>query len=168
MTDALIRLKCTYWETTTSVTFQVYINQVLQDLVDDFCVIYLDDILIFSKSEEEHQKHLKLVIEHLWQAELYTNLKKCEFFRPELEYLEFIINSKSLQMNPAHVQTISEWCNHSSKIYWDIQVFIGFCNFYWCFIYNFSGNVWPLHQLLRGMKNGKKPGFITDNWQESQ
>ena len=56
--------------TNASVTFQVYINQVLQDLVDDFCVIYLDDILIFFKSEKEHQKHLKLVIECLQQAEL--------------------------------------------------------------------------------------------------
>ena len=150
--------------TNTPATFQVYINWALWDLVDDFCVIYLDDILIFFKSEEEHQKHLKLVIKCLWQAELYTNLKKCEFFRPELEYLGFIINSKNLQMNPARVQAISEWHNHLSKIYWDIQVFIEFCNFYQHFIYNFSSIVWLLHQLLHGMKNDKKSGFITDNW----
>ena len=71
-------------------------------------------------------------------------------------------------MNSARVQAISEWCNHLSKIYQDIQVFIEFCNFYWHFIYNFSGIVWFLHQLLHDMKNDKKPGFITDNWQEPQ
>ena len=152
----------------TSVTFQVYINRVLQGLVDDFCVIYLDDILIFFKSEEEHQKHLELVIECLQQAELYTNSKKCEFFKLKLEYLEFIINSKNLQMNSAHVQTISEWHNHLFKIYQDIQIFIRFCNFYWHFIYNFFSIVQFLYQLLHSMKNDEKSEFIADNWQKFQ
>ena len=61
--------------------FQVYINCVLCELVDDFCVVYFDDILVFFKIEEEHYKHLELVIEHLQQVEFYMNFKKCDFFK---------------------------------------------------------------------------------------
>ena len=78
------------------ITFQIYINHALCDLINDFCIVYLDDILIFSKSEEEHYQHLELIIEHLRQAELYANPKKCEFFKSELEYLSFIVNENDL------------------------------------------------------------------------
>jgi len=89
-------------------TFQAYINQALRGLVDDVCIVYLDDILIFSKSEEEHYQHLELVIERLQQAELYANPKKCKFFKSELEYLGFIVNKNGLRMDPSCVETISE------------------------------------------------------------
>src|SRR5438045_942109 len=71
-------------------------------------------------------------------------------------------------MDPACVQMISEWHHHLPKTYRDIQVFLGFCNFYRRFIYGFAGIARPLHQLLHGMKNGKKPGLIANNWQKPQ
>ena len=154
--------------TNAPATFQAYINRALRGLVDDFCVVYLDDILIFSKSDEEHQKHLELVIERLQQAELYANPTKCEFFKTELEYLGFIVNRTGLRMDPARIETISEWRHHPPKTYRDIQVFLGFCNFYRRFIYGFAGIARPLHQLLRGMKKGKKPGLIANDWQSPQ
>src|SRR5437763_657193 len=89
-------------------TFQAYINQALQGLVDDFYVIYLNDILIFSKSEEEHHQHFELIIQHLQNAKLYTNPKKCKFFKFELKFLNFIINLKEIQMNFIQIKTISE------------------------------------------------------------
>ena len=154
--------------TNAPATFQAYINRALRGLVDDFCVVYLDDILVFSKSEEEHYQHLELVIERLRQAELYANPKKCEFFKSELDYLGFIINKDGLRMDPARIQTISEWRQYPPKTYRDVQVFLGFCNFYRRFIYGFAGIARPLHQLLHGMKKGKKPGLIADNWQERE
>ena len=87
--------------TNASTTFQAFINQVLRGLVDDFYMIYLNNIFIFSCIKEEHQVHLKLIIEYLCQMKLYANFKKCEFFKTELEYLEFIIDKNSLWMNPA-------------------------------------------------------------------
>src|SRR6266480_6734461 len=95
--------------TNTPATFQSYINHVLHGLVDNFCIVYLDNILVFSKSKEEHQKHLKLVIKHLYHTELYVNPKKCDFFQFKIEYLEFIIDKNEICMNPACVKTISEW-----------------------------------------------------------
>jgi transposase InsO family protein len=154
--------------TNAPATFQAYINRALRGLVDDFCVVYLDDILVFSKSEEEHYQHLELVVERLRNAELYANPKKCDFFKSEMEFLGFIVNEKGIRMDPARVQTISEWRNHPPKTYRDVQVFLGFCNFYRRFIYGFAGIARPLNQLLHGMKNGKKPGPIANDWQKPQ
>src|SRR5436190_12520190 len=91
-----------------SAIFQVYINHALHNLVDNFCIVYLDDILVFSKSEKEHYQHLQLIIKHLCHAELYVNSKKCEFFKTEVEYLDFLVNEKSLHMNSSCIETISE------------------------------------------------------------
>src|SRR5436190_1542338 len=78
--------------TNASATFQAYINHTLRGYVDIFYIVYLNDILIFSKSEVEHYKHLDLVIKRLYYAELYVNPKKYEFLKLEVEYLGFIIN----------------------------------------------------------------------------
>ena len=92
--------------TNAPATFQSYINCALCGLVDNFCIVYLDNILVFSKLKEEHQKHLKLVIKCLYYAELYMNLKKCNFFQFKVEYLEFIIDKNEIHINSAHVKTI--------------------------------------------------------------
>src|SRR5947207_14905553 len=89
-----------------SVIFQVYINCALHDLVDNFCIVYLDDILVFSKSKKKHYQHLQLIIKYLQHAELYVNLKKYEFFKSEIKYLDFLINKNNLYINSSCVQTI--------------------------------------------------------------
>ena len=88
--------------------FQVYINHALHELVDDFCIVYLDDILIFSRIEAEHLCYLKHMIECLQHIKLYVNSKKCEFFKTEVEYLDFVIDKESIQMNLTHVKIVSE------------------------------------------------------------
>ncbi len=74
----------------TLTIFQVYINHALYDLIDDFCIVYLDDILVFSKFEKKHYQHLKLVIKCFQHAELYINFKKCKFFK-KIEYFNFLL-----------------------------------------------------------------------------
>src|SRR5947207_9258771 len=92
----------------TLIIFQVYINHVLYDLVDNFCIVYFDNILVFFKSEEEHYQHLELVIKHLQHTELYVNFKKYKFFKTEVKYLDFLINKNSLCMNSSHIKIISD------------------------------------------------------------
>ena len=81
---------------------------------------YLDDILIFSRTEEEHRRHLELILEQLRQTELYTNPKKCAFFQKELEFLGYIVNTEGVRMDPKRVEAIVEWKNHPPKTYRDI------------------------------------------------
>ena len=74
-------------------TFQAYINKALHGLVDDFCIVYLDDILVFSKTKEEHDQHLQRVCERLRDVELYAKPSKCQFYQMEIEFLGFIIRT---------------------------------------------------------------------------
>src|SRR5207248_4092842 len=91
-----------------SVIFQVYINHALHDLVDNFCIVYFDNILIFSKSKKKHYQHLQLIIKCLQHTELYVNFKKCKFFKLKIKYLDFLINKNDLCMNSSHVLMISD------------------------------------------------------------
>ena len=149
-------------------TFQSYISNALRGYVDHFCVVYLDDILIFSRNEAEHRQHLELVMERLRQSELYANPKKCSFYRQEVEFLGYLVNAEGVRMDPKRIETIVEWKKHPPKTYRDIQVFLGFCNFYRRFIFGFSRIATPIQSLLKGMKNGRKPGLIGHDWQEAQ
>ena len=94
--------------TNAPATFQAYINKALRGLVNNFCIVYLDNILIFSKTREEHNQHLQQVCKHLRNTELYTNPLKCQFYQKEIEFLGFIIGTQGIRMDPKHVQTIKE------------------------------------------------------------
>ena len=106
--------------TNAPAAFQAYINQALRGLVDDFCIVYLDDILIFSRTEEEHAEHLQLVCQRLREAELYAKPSKCQFYQKEMEFLGFIINERGVQIDPSRVRTIVEWKEHPPKSYRDV------------------------------------------------
>jgi hypothetical protein len=86
--------------TNAPATFQSYINNTLRGYVDDFCVVYLDDILIYLQSKEEHIQHLKKIMEYLRQSELYANPKKCSFFQDEIEFLGYLVNADGVWMDP--------------------------------------------------------------------
>ncbi len=154
--------------TNAPATFQSYINRALRGYIDVFCIVYMDDILIFSQNEEEHKEHLQLVMERLRQADLYANPKKCFFFQKEVEFLGFIIDPTGIRMDPSRVKAIEGWRDNRPQTYRDVQVFLGFCNFYRRFIFGFSRIARPLHDLMIGMKNGRKPGRIGAHWQEPQ
>ena len=80
----------------TPAIFQSYINQALWELVDDFCIIYLNNILVFSWTKKEHMEHLQLIIKHLQCIELYANSKKCEFFKFKIKFLGFLVNKQDI------------------------------------------------------------------------
>ena len=87
-------------------TFQTYINKSLTNLINNFCVVYLDDILIYSSSQEEHLDYIKQVLKRLRRFSLYTSLKKCEFFIIEFEFLDFIIFIDNVAINKRRVKAI--------------------------------------------------------------
>ena len=104
--------------TNVPATFQAYINRALRDLVDDFCIVYLNDILIFSQSEKEHQRHLELICECLRQAELYAKPSKCVFYKESIEFLGSVITKDGIKMDSERIKTIKDW--EAPKTYRDV------------------------------------------------
>src|SRR5258708_12610587 len=112
--------------------FERFINEVLRDLMDICTVGYLDDILVYSDSLEDHRDHVREVLCCLHTVGLYANLKKCKFHTDTVEYLRFILSPKGLQMDPAKVSLILAWPKPSKR--WDVQACLAFANFYRRFI----------------------------------
>jgi len=134
-------------------TFQTFINEVLGDLVDRICIVYLDDILIYSDNEEEHTKHVHRVLERLQQHHLFANLKKCVFNTQEVSFLGYIISPKGIHMEPSRVAAIRDWPVPQSVK--DIQVFLGFAGFYRRFVKGYSRITAPLTDLLKNNETGR-------------
>jgi hypothetical protein len=139
-------------------TFQQYINEALAGLLDVFCVVYLDDILIFSDNVAEHADHVRQVLERLRRHQLYVKLSKCEFSTDRVEFLGFVVSTTGVSMEESRVSAIKEWPVPQS--FRDVQVFLGFANFYRRFIHRYSHHAAPLTSLLKGAKNGKKTGHF--------
>lgn len=131
--------------TNAPANFQAFIQDTLRDLLDICCVVYLDDILIFSRNAEEHQQHVRAVLERLRKAKLFANLDKCEFSQTEVEYLGFLLSADGLRMHPEKLSTISDW--RAPRSVKEIQSFLGFTNFYRRFIDHYAETVIPLNRL---------------------
>ncbi len=119
-----------------STFYQHYMNDVLFKYLHQFCQIYLDDIIIYSKILKKHKRHVWLILNRLWEADLQMNINKCEFHVQEIIFLELLIFIEELKMNSRKIQAVVKWfiLNNLTQI----QSFIDFCNFYWRFIKNFS------------------------------
>jgi hypothetical protein len=133
--------------TNAPATFQAYINDTLREFLDEFCVVYLDDILIYSKNRKEHIQHVKKVLAKLREAGLYANTSKCEFFTSKTEFLGYIVSPEGITMDPSKIQTIQEW--EVPRNIKDVQSFVGFSNFYRRFIKGFSRICRPLFRLTQ-------------------
>ena len=152
--------------TNAPATFQNYIHTALRGLLDVVCVAYLDDILIFSPDRETHTDHICQVLQRLRDAQLYAKPAKCIFYQDQVEFLGFVISRAGISMDKQRVEAIASW--EIPKSYHEIQVFLGFCNFYRRFIRAYSLIALPLTSLLRGSKNGKKPGSVKLSNDETQ
>ena len=132
--------------TSVLATFMRLMNDVFRDLLDVCIIIYLDDILIYSRNEEEHKEHVKLVLEKLQEYKLYAKKQKCEFGVKKLEFIRHYIDKQGLYIDPQKVQAVVDWpLLHNTK---DIQCFLGLANYYHQFIKGYSSIVYPLTKLL--------------------
>ena len=125
--------------------FQHFLNTIFADLLDVFVIIYLNDILILSLNEEDHVKHVSKVLHRLWKHNLFAKGEKCVFHTDSIEYLSHIIGLGGLRMDLGKVKIIQDW--PKPKKVKDIQSFLGFANFYRCYIHNYSDIVVPLTHL---------------------
>lgn len=142
--------------------FQGLINRILAEKLNIFCIVYLDDILIYTKgSESDHIEAVKWVLEQLLQNGLYANLQKCRFHQDEVRFLGYIISPEGVRMEPERISSVQDLPRPQGVR--DVQVFIGFANFYHRFIRSFSKIAQPLKAMLKttGPKVPKSDHFLT-------
>ena len=129
-------------------TFMWLMNKVLKEILGKFFIVYLDDILIFSKTLEEHMMHICMVLEKLREEIFLINMKKCSFVKKELVYLGFVVSTKGVKMDPEKVKAILEWPTPRSVT--EVRSFHGLASFYIKFIRNFSSICGPLTKTMIG------------------
>ncbi len=137
-----------------SAIFQAYINWALAKHMNFICVVYLNDILIYSQSKEKHKHHVCEILERLRHYKLFINLKKCAFFTDTVEFLRFIVFTTDVMMNLQRIDTIKNWS--TPMICQNVQIFLEFANFYRHFIEAYLRIVSSLTGLLKDSKNEKK------------
>ncbi|CCO33098.1 Retrotransposable element Tf2 155 kDa protein type 3 [Rhizoctonia solani AG-1 IB] len=140
-------LVMTFGLTNAPAAFQYFMNNLFQDLLDVYVIIYLDNILIFSKNEIEHEAHVHKVLQQLETAQLFCKGSKCEFHRTWVEYLGVIVSDQGFSLDFLKIQAVQEWPVPATVK--QVQSFLGFANFLRRFVANFSHMAQPLHNLVK-------------------
>ncbi len=122
-------------------------NKVFREFLHRFVIVYIDDILIYSRNLAKHRHHVTQVLEQLRKHQLYLKLEKCEFHCPTVQFLGYIISADGIQMDQGKVQAIRDWPQPQSVK--ELQRFLGFANFYQRFIKKFSLLSAPLTSMIR-------------------
>ena len=133
--------------------FKRWINETLMEYIDMCCIVYLDDVLIYSNNLYQHRQDVRNILEAIRKSGMKVKPSKCEFHKEETEYLGFIINREGIKTDPVKTQAIWDWKTPKNKT--DIQSFLGFCNFYRRFIEGFSRTAKPLYDRTQKKYDGK-------------
>ncbi|GKF97936.1 putative reverse transcriptase domain-containing protein, partial [Tanacetum coccineum] len=122
-------------------------NRVCKPYLDKFVIVFIDDIMIYSKNKQERKEHLKLILELLKKEELYAKFSKCEFWIPKVQFLGHVIDSKGIQVDPAKIEYIKDWASPKSQT--KIHQFLGLAGYYRIFIEGFSKIAKPMIKLTQ-------------------
>ncbi|GKA56713.1 putative reverse transcriptase domain-containing protein [Tanacetum coccineum] len=122
--------------TNAPAVFMDLMNRVCKPYLDKFVIVFIDDILIYSKDEKEHEEHLKAILELLKKEKLYAKFSKCEFWIPKVQFLGHVIDSRGIHVDPAKIESIKDWA--SPKTPTEIHQFLGLAGYYRRFIKGFS------------------------------
>ena len=140
--------------TNAPATFQRLMHDCLGDLNMNWCIVYLDDIIVFSDTKEKHLKRLEAVFQKLMAAGLKLKPTKCFFFRDEIEYLGHVVSGKGISTNPKKIEAVTKW--PTPKTVYDVRSFLGFVGYYRRFIKNFSKITKPIREVITGLENQSK------------
>jgi hypothetical protein len=132
---------------TNASTYLMYLmNKVFMEYLDKFIVVFFDDILVYSRSEEEHKEHFRLALQKLREHRLYAKLSKCEFCMKQVTFLGHVISKEGISVDPSKVQDVLNWNAPTSVS--DIQSFLGLAGYYPRFIEGFMKKSKPMTELL--------------------
>ncbi|GBG88232.1 hypothetical protein CBR_g46799 [Chara braunii] len=133
--------------TNAPATFQRCMNDLFRPWLDKFVVVYLDDILVFSKTLQEHQGHLRQVLEKLREATFKINAKKCEWAKTQVLYLGHVLDGDGIKLEDSKIAAIRDWPTPHTLT--ELRSFLGLANYYRKFVRNFSTIAAPLRRLLK-------------------
>ena len=131
-------------------TFQRLMNDLFEPYIGKFVAVYLDDILVFSSTKEEHYEHLQIVLDILHRAELYCKIKKCTFMAREVKFLGHIVDERGLRPDPDKVAVVKDWPVPTCLK--ELRSFLGLCNYFRKFIRGYAHLVFPITELLKTKK----------------
>ncbi|CAA0821481.1 Uncharacterized mitochondrial protein AtMg00860, partial [Striga hermonthica] len=127
--------------------FMDLMNRVFYPFFDRFVIIFIDDILIYSKSQKEHEEHLRAVLETLRREKLYAKFFKCKFWLQRVAFLDHIITQAGIEVDPSKIAAVQNWSAPKNPS--DVRSFLGLAGYYRRFIEGFSKIALPLSQLTR-------------------
>ena len=122
-------------------------NRVFDPYLDSFVVVFIDDILVYSKTREEHEEHLRIVLHTFRDRQLYAKLSKCEFWLEKVSFLRHVISQGGIALDSSKIEVVLEW--ESPKYVFEIRSFLGLVGYYQRFIEGFSKLALPLTKLTR-------------------
>nr|GFC54988.1 putative reverse transcriptase domain-containing protein [Tanacetum cinerariifolium] len=128
--------------TNAPTVFMDLMNRVYKPYLDRFVIMFIDDILIYSKNRKEHEGHLKLILKLLKEEELYAKFSKCEFWLSKVQFLGHVIDSEGIHVDPAKIEAIKDWVSPKTPI--EIRQFLGLAGYYRRFIEGFSRIARPM------------------------
>ncbi|KAL4295770.1 hypothetical protein GQ457_12G015740 [Hibiscus cannabinus] len=133
--------------TNAPATFMELMNRIFKPYLDKFVVVFIDDILIYSRNKDEHAEHLRIVLQTLRDHQLFAKFSKCEFWLSEVAFLGHVISAKGIMVDPKKVQTILDW--RPPRNVGDVRSFLSLVGYYQIFVKGFSAISLPLSKILR-------------------
>ncbi|KAL0544333.1 hypothetical protein IC582_019446 [Cucumis melo] len=133
--------------TNAPAVFMDLMNKVFREFLDTFVIVFIDDILIYSKTEAEHEEHLRMVLQTLRDNKLYAKFSKCEFWLKQVSFLGHVVSKAGVSVDPAKIEAVTGWTRPSTVS--EVRSFLGLAGYYRRFVENFSRIATPLTQLTR-------------------
>ena len=133
--------------TNAPAAFMDLMNRVCRPMLDRSVIVFIDDILVYSKTQEEHEEHLREVLETLRRESLYAKFSKCEFWLREVQFLRHLVNQNGILVDPDKVEAVMRWEVPKSPS--EIRSFLGLAGYYQRFIQDFSKIAVPLTRLTK-------------------
>ena len=133
--------------TNAPAAFMDLMHRIFQPYLDQFVVVFVDDILIYSQSEWEHEYHLRIILQLLRDHQLYAKFSKCEFWLTEVRFLGYVVSASGVSVDPEKVEVVMSW--ERLKSVFEIRSFLGLAGYYRRFIEDFSRIAAPMTRLIR-------------------